>query len=90
MEEPDKCINCGWDPAWNNDGDTVPIEDSWLIIPIPNSAIWLYFCPKCGGCMSNKNAIENVKKLEELKKRRIMPAKSPLFSPNGMPFGRQN
>ena len=70
MEEPVKCIGCGWDS--DNENQSPAIEDRWLIIPIPQSVVWLYICPKCGAAMGNKNAVENIKKLQEIKNQRII------------------
>lgn len=81
MEDPESCIGCGWVAPEAQDDQELDVADRWLIIAIPNSVIWLYTCPKCGCAMANKNAVENVKRLKEIKDQRIIHAGSPLVVP---------
>lgn len=81
MKEPDGCEACGWekpqvDPK-NNGEPVLPEEDRWIFITIPNCAIWLYCCPRCGTARANKNAIENMKKVTEAQKSRIVMPNAP-------------
>lgn len=72
IEEPDQCIGCGWTPEPAAAGKEPEVGDQWLVVPIPNSVVWLHICPKCGAAMGNKNAVENVKKLQEIKNQRVI------------------
>lgn len=86
MEDPDRCVGCGW-TATTPPGSK-EITERWLIIPIPNSVVWIYICPKCGAAMGNKNAVENVEKLEKIKQQKIIQARSPLIKPDLVHPGR--
>ena len=79
---PDFCNHCEWKPAIpNNKNQEIAVKNLWLIIPIPNSAVWLYVCPKCFNVMANKNAVENVEKIIQDQKRQVQPVRSPLIIP---------
>ena len=84
MESPDFCQHCSWKPVIpNNENQEIAIENQWLVIPIPNSAIWLYVCPACHCVMANKNCIENIKKIKEFKKNQIVQPKSNIIDIHG-------
>lgn len=62
--EPEVCLQCGWKPPLvNNEDQEIAFDNAWLVIPIPNSAVFFYICPKCRAVWANRNAVENVKKL---------------------------
>ena len=78
IAEPDSCKGCGWEPTKpNNKNQKISISNSWLVMPIPNSAIWLFICPKCNMVTANKNCVENAEKLTNLRKTR-----SPILKPS--------
>ena len=88
IQDPDECVFCGWSPPQHQDPEgektpgPPPVEDCWLNIPM-NGVVWLHVCPKCGAVMGSKNAVENVKKLQEIKKQKIVQPKGPLALPKG-------
>uniref|UniRef100_A0A6M3JY21 Uncharacterized protein n=1 Tax=viral metagenome TaxID=1070528 RepID=A0A6M3JY21_9ZZZZ len=91
IEAPDKCIGCGWIPEQAEAGKELALGSSWLVVPIRDSVVWLHICPKCGRAMGNKNAVENVRKLQEIKKQRVVqprPGKIVLAGSKGAPIGR--
>jgi hypothetical protein len=78
MVDPPCCRACNWKPVEpNNDKQEINIKNLWLIIPIPDSVVWLYVCPSCGFIMPNDNALENVKKLQKIRNRHIIHASGP-------------
>ena len=80
MLPPEHCRGCKWKPPeWRDKGKPVAVEDAWLILPIQNSVVWLYVCPKCGFVMPNDNAIDNVKELIEARKSKIVTPGQPKF-----------
>jgi len=77
MISPNFCQHCGWKPTIpTNENQAISIENQWLTMPIPNSVVWLYICPKCNCVMANKNCIQNIKQLNEKKEQRIIEPKS--------------
>lgn len=78
MQQPDSCKVCGWKPVVaNNEDQEIAISNCWLVMPIPNSPIWLFVCPECNVVMANKNCIKNAEKLQKLKETR-----SPILKPS--------
>ena len=86
MLPPEHCRGCKWTPVKpNNDKQAISVENAWLIVMIPNSVIWFYVCPKCGFVMPNDNAVENVEKLIEARKQKIVtPGQPKLVVPKGV------
>ena len=85
MIAPEMCRACNWEPVKpNNDGQRIKEENLWLIVPIPSSVVWFYICPSCGFIMPNDNAIDNVKKLNETKSRKIVTAKPEIKLPGNV------
>lgn len=71
--EPKSCKSCDWEPPLiNNEDQEIAIENTWLVIPIPNSAVFFYVCPKCQAVWANRNAVENVKKLMKARESKIL------------------
>ncbi len=71
--EPKSCKSCNWEPPLvNNEDQEVAVENTWLIISFPNSAVFFYICPKCQAVWANRNAVENVKRLVEARKSKIL------------------
>ena len=70
MRNPKFCNHCKWTPAIKNNPEQVIARDKqWVVFPIPNSAIWLFICPKCFNVMANINVIENIEKIEEFQRQ---------------------
>ena len=91
MEQPDSCKACGWKPVMaNNENQKISISNCWLVIPIPNSPIWFFICPKCNMVTANKNCVENSEKLQKLKETRspILKPNSPIILPGQGNVGR--
>lgn len=83
MAPPDSCMACGWKPVIpNNENQKISVENAWLLMPMPNSPVWFYICPKCNMVTANKNCIENMEKFQKLMEKRIVQAKSPIILPN--------
>jgi len=83
--EPPHCRACQFKPVVkNNDDQVVSVENMWIIVPIPNSVVWFYVCPKCGMVMPNDNAIENVEKLIEMRQSKIVRLTPKLEVPKGV------
>ncbi|MAH48693.1 hypothetical protein CMI37_22900 [Candidatus Pacearchaeota archaeon] len=75
MVAPPHCRACQWkpvEPQKDNPGQEIAIENVWLIMPMPNSVIWIYICPACGFLHVNDNALENAIQLNEIKKNKIV------------------
>ena len=71
--EPDECKQCGWKPPHQtNDNQVIAVANTWLIIPLPGSVVWLYVCPKCQAVWANKNAVNNVEMLKKAKDSKIV------------------
>lgn len=71
--EPKSCKHCDWEPPLvNNPDQEVAVDNMWMFIPFPNSAIWFFICPKCQAVWANRNCIENVKKLIKAKESKIL------------------
>ena len=87
--EPKDCKQCKWElPVINNPDQKIAVDNTWLVLPLPNSAIWLYVCPKCGAVWANRNAVENVEKLIKAKESKILTLDPQ--SRISMPKGRMN
>lgn len=70
---PDSCFNCEFVPTKKNNNDQeIAIENTWLQVILSGVVIGFYVCPECGAISANKEAVENVKKLQEAKNNRIM------------------
>ena len=74
---PDQCKDCGWMPAVRTDDkQVIKTENSWLITIFPGSTLALFTGPACTCIHANKNILDNVEKLREMKKN-----KSGLWTP---------
>lgn len=83
--EPKSCKHCDWEPPLiNNPKQEIAVDNTWLVLPLPNSAIWFYVCPKCSAVWANRNSVENVKKLLKTKESKILTldSKSRIAKPN--------
>jgi len=71
--EPDSCKQCRWiPPKSNNEDQVIAIKNSWLHARLLYCVMCLYICPKCGAVWANKNAVENVEKLDKAKDSNII------------------
>jgi hypothetical protein len=82
---PDECKECGWKPVEsNNENQSISIENKWLLTMFPGSVIAFFVCPACTFVHVNKNALENVKSLQERQSKRIIeppPGAKSVFQP---------
>lgn len=71
--EPKSCGHCDWEPPLiNNENQEITPDNTWLVIPIPNSAVFFYICPKCQAVWANRNVVENVEKLMKARESKIL------------------
>lgn len=82
---PPSSCDCGFAPVkLNNNGQAVNPENLWVTVPIPNSVVWFFICPKCSKVHPNKNFLDNTKALKEAKERKILtPTEMRLAKING-------
>ena len=87
--EPKSCKSCDWKPpAINNENQKIAVDNTWLVLPFPNSAIWFFICPKCSAVWANRNAVENVEKLTKAKESKILTLDSQRHIARPIPFGK--
>lgn len=70
INPPVRCTGCGLKSK------DIAKQGGWLTIDINSPAVFLFACPKCGAVFTNTNAKANIKKIQEIRERRIIPASS--------------